>query len=216
MLIVSFRYEFLNNSGVEVEEKPNDSEVTTSSPPPPPVPGPRIRPEVREQHCKTLRLALHVWLDQYPEDFREPPNYPCLNQLEAFTHRIMPSSELDDKVKRKGVHIRRPPPPPPPSSLSSLPPPGCEAPPSSKSRHKSPPPLVLKSAHSESSIIPSVARGLVGGSNGNGPPPLPPKPAARSSSHPPAPFYTDFLDIPDQIFAQQLTRMDCVSWFFFF
>ena len=58
----------------------------------------RIRPEVREQHCKTLRLALHVWLDQYPEDFKEPPNYPCLNQLEAFTQRIMPGSELDEKV----------------------------------------------------------------------------------------------------------------------
>ena len=59
----------------------------------------RIRPEVREQHCKTLRLALHVWLDQYPEDFKEPPNYPCLNQLEAFTQRIMPGSELDEKVE---------------------------------------------------------------------------------------------------------------------
>ena len=67
----------------------------------------RIRPEVREQHCKTLRLALHVWLDQYPEDFKEPPNYPCLNQLEAFTQRIMPGSELDEKVQYVlVVHMR--------------------------------------------------------------------------------------------------------------
>ena len=71
---------------------PSAATVTTSSR------AVRIRPEVREQHCKTLRLALHVWLDQYPEDFKEPPNYPCLNQLEAFTQRIMPGSELDEKV----------------------------------------------------------------------------------------------------------------------
>ena len=53
---------------------------------------------MRDQHCKTLRLALHVWLDQFPEDFRDPPNYPCLSQLEAFCQRIMPGSELDEKV----------------------------------------------------------------------------------------------------------------------
>jgi len=51
------------------------------------------------QHCKTLRQALHVWLDQYPEDFREPPNFPCLSQLEDFVQRTMPNSELDVKVK---------------------------------------------------------------------------------------------------------------------
>ena len=112
------RYEFLNNSGVvggggggSSPDDVTNSEVTVSSPSSSTASVPsaatvttassravRIRPEVREQHCKTLRLALHVWLDQYPEDFKEPPNYPCLNQLEAFTQRIMPGSELDEKV----------------------------------------------------------------------------------------------------------------------
>ena len=50
--------------------------------------------------------------------------------------------------------------------------------------------------------------GPVSGSNGA--PPLPPKPANRNG--PPVPFFTDILDIPDQIFAQQLTRMDCVKY----
>ncbi len=65
-----------------------------------------IRESVREQHRKTLRQALHVWLDQYPEDFHEPPNYPCLSQLEGFSARVMPDSELDQKVRRKGRELR--------------------------------------------------------------------------------------------------------------
>ena len=98
LIFFCYRYEFLHNCGNVVEERPNNSEVTTSSPPPPPPATPRIREDVRDQHCKTLRLALHVWLDQFPEDFRDPPNYPCLSQLEAFCQKIMPGSELDEKV----------------------------------------------------------------------------------------------------------------------
>jgi hypothetical protein len=37
--------------------------------------------ERAEQHRRTLRQALHVWLDQFPEDFCEPPNFPCLSHL---------------------------------------------------------------------------------------------------------------------------------------
>ncbi len=54
---------------------------------------------LREQHRKTLRQAIHVWLDQYPADFHEPPNYPCLSHLEKFCARVMPESELDLKVR---------------------------------------------------------------------------------------------------------------------
>lgn len=57
-----------------------------------------MREAIRDQNRKTLRQSIHVWLDQYPEDFQEPPNYPCLNQLETFTSRVMPDSELDQKV----------------------------------------------------------------------------------------------------------------------
>ncbi|XP_023320057.1 ral guanine nucleotide dissociation stimulator isoform X2 [Eurytemora carolleeae] len=62
--------------------------------------------ERSEQHRRTLRQALHVWLDQFPEDFNEPPNYPCLTQLETFCRKIMPGSELDTKVQRKGKLLR--------------------------------------------------------------------------------------------------------------
>ena len=57
-----------------------------------------MREASRDSHRKTLRQTLHVWLDQYPEDFQEPPNYPCLTQLETFCSRVMPDSELDLKV----------------------------------------------------------------------------------------------------------------------
>ena len=59
-----------------------------------------MRESIRDQSRKTLRQALHLWLDQYPEDFKESPNFPCLGQLEAFCARVMPDSELDQKVSR--------------------------------------------------------------------------------------------------------------------
>ena len=91
---------------------------------------------MREQHCRTLRQALHVWLDQFTEDYDDPPNYPCLTQLEAFCRRMLPNTELDIKVHRKASQIRRPPEPqPPPHKLGY---------PSSAGR---PPPLLLKSAN---------------------------------------------------------------------
>jgi len=64
-------------------------------------------PERVEQNRRTLRQALHVWLDQFPEDYREPPNFPCLSHLENFCQRIMPGSELDNKVQRKAPIIRK-------------------------------------------------------------------------------------------------------------
>ncbi|XP_072156546.1 ral guanine nucleotide dissociation stimulator-like 1 isoform X2 [Bemisia tabaci] len=56
---------------------------------------------VTEQHRKTLVLALHVWLDTYPEDFRDPPLHPTLHQLLFFTQHHLPGSELEAKVKHK-------------------------------------------------------------------------------------------------------------------
>merc|ERR1719270_2384860 len=64
-------------------------------------------PERVEQYRRTMRQALHVWLDQFPEDYMEPPNFPCLSHLETFCRRVMPGSELDAKVQRKGKIIRK-------------------------------------------------------------------------------------------------------------
>jgi len=89
----------------------------------------------------------------------------------------------------------------------------------------------LKSSHSASDVSSSilssasiVTRGLIGGSGGAGatgiggssgkdPPPLPPKPIQHHRSNGQifvtASGYGDILEIPDGLFAQQLTKMDC-------
>jgi ral guanine nucleotide dissociation stimulator-like 1 len=50
---------------------------------------------------RTLVLALHVWLDSYPEDFRAPPTHPTLHQLLYFCHQHLPESELEVKVRHR-------------------------------------------------------------------------------------------------------------------
>ncbi|KAL1491225.1 hypothetical protein ABEB36_011854 [Hypothenemus hampei] len=57
--------------------------------------------EQREQHKKTLISALHVWLDSYPEDFKEPPDYPALRLLLEFSDEFLPNTELDAKVRHR-------------------------------------------------------------------------------------------------------------------
>ncbi|XP_018571237.1 ral guanine nucleotide dissociation stimulator-like 1 isoform X4 [Anoplophora glabripennis] len=59
------------------------------------------RPDQHEQHRKTLISALHVWLDSYPEDFRDPPNHSALRQLLHFCEEYLPSTELDAKVRHR-------------------------------------------------------------------------------------------------------------------
>ncbi|XP_028132821.1 ral guanine nucleotide dissociation stimulator-like 1 isoform X2 [Diabrotica virgifera virgifera] len=59
------------------------------------------KPDYHEQHRKTLISALHVWLDSYPEDFKDPPNHPALRQLLHFCEEYLPSTELDAKVRHR-------------------------------------------------------------------------------------------------------------------
>ncbi|GBP62803.1 Ral guanine nucleotide dissociation stimulator-like 1 [Eumeta japonica] len=54
--------------------------------------------DTAQQHRKTLVACLHVWLDTYPEDFRNPPHHPALQQLLTFTQIHLPGSELHTKV----------------------------------------------------------------------------------------------------------------------
>ncbi|XP_068174998.1 ral guanine nucleotide dissociation stimulator-like 1 isoform X2 [Antennarius striatus] len=40
-----------------------------------------------------LASTLRAWLDQCPEDFQEPPDYPCLHRLMAYLRSALPGSE---------------------------------------------------------------------------------------------------------------------------
>ncbi|KAG5276322.1 hypothetical protein AALO_G00130600 [Alosa alosa] len=49
--------------------------------------------ETRGAVRNALASILRAWLDQCPEDFQEPPDYPCLQRVLAFLQRALPSSE---------------------------------------------------------------------------------------------------------------------------
>ncbi|XP_050530881.1 ral guanine nucleotide dissociation stimulator isoform X2 [Daktulosphaira vitifoliae] len=51
-----------------------------------------------DPHKKTVVSALHVWLDSYPEDFRDPPLHTCLRCLRSFTFLYLPKTELHIKA----------------------------------------------------------------------------------------------------------------------
>ena len=197
----TFRYEELchQDAGQLDEDEPLDRcqvKVTTA----PARPRLRIREDVREQHCKTLRQALHVWLDQFTEDYDDPPNYPCLTQLEAFCRKMLPNTELDIKVHRKASQIRRPPEPQPPPHKLGYP----------NSQAGRPPPLLLKSANliNNNSVH---MHGYAKESSSdylNHPQASPASETVGSGS---SSQFSDFTEIPESLFARQLTRMDCVS-----
>ncbi|TNN46610.1 Ral guanine nucleotide dissociation stimulator-like 1 [Liparis tanakae] len=42
---------------------------------------------------RALASILRSWLDQCPEDFQEPPDYPCLHKLTDYLRRTLPGSE---------------------------------------------------------------------------------------------------------------------------
>ncbi|XP_047472834.1 ral guanine nucleotide dissociation stimulator-like isoform X2 [Penaeus chinensis] len=67
----------------------------------------KIPPHLREDHKKALRLTLQVWLDAYPEDFRDPPKFTCLQQLREFTRANLPDSDLNIKVGYKLEKMRK-------------------------------------------------------------------------------------------------------------
>lgn len=40
-------------------------------------------------------------MDRYPEDFKEPPHHPALNQLLNFCEEHLPVTELEAKVRHR-------------------------------------------------------------------------------------------------------------------
>uniref|UniRef100_A0A087YI62 Ral guanine nucleotide dissociation stimulator-like 1 n=1 Tax=Poecilia formosa TaxID=48698 RepID=A0A087YI62_POEFO len=66
-----------------VEE--NDQEGTESSE--------AIRKRLSLCTDSALASILRAWLDQCPEDFQEPPDYPCLHRLMEYLRKALPGSE---------------------------------------------------------------------------------------------------------------------------
>lgn len=45
-----------------------------------------------------ISSILGTWLDQYAEDFNQPPGFPCLKQLVAYVQLNMPGSDLERRA----------------------------------------------------------------------------------------------------------------------
>uniref|UniRef100_A0A665V1J6 Ral guanine nucleotide dissociation stimulator-like 1 n=1 Tax=Echeneis naucrates TaxID=173247 RepID=A0A665V1J6_ECHNA len=56
-----------------------------------------ISPYTASRNIQCLHSALasilRAWLDQCPEDFQEPPDYPCLHRLMDYLRKALPGSE---------------------------------------------------------------------------------------------------------------------------
>ena len=50
---------------------------------------------------RTIKSVISVWMDTYPDDFREDPDYLCLQTLIKFSERHLPDSDLSSRAKHK-------------------------------------------------------------------------------------------------------------------
>lgn len=63
--------------------------------------------EHHDIQLRTIKSVLSVWMDSFPEDFRDPPNYPCLHTLESFAKQHIPESDLSVRVRHKIDKFRK-------------------------------------------------------------------------------------------------------------
>ncbi|XP_021495423.2 ral guanine nucleotide dissociation stimulator isoform X1 [Meriones unguiculatus] len=52
----------------------------------------------QDQLKNAISSILGTWLDQYSEDFCQPPDFPCLRQLVAYVQLNMPGSDLERRA----------------------------------------------------------------------------------------------------------------------
>ncbi|XP_034885782.1 ral guanine nucleotide dissociation stimulator-like isoform X2 [Mirounga leonina] len=53
-----------------------------------------------EQRNMAISSILGTWLDQYPQDFFQPPEFPCLNVLLTYMGLHVPGSDLERRAQR--------------------------------------------------------------------------------------------------------------------
>uniref|UniRef100_H9G9W7 Ras-GEF domain-containing protein n=1 Tax=Anolis carolinensis TaxID=28377 RepID=H9G9W7_ANOCA len=56
-------------------------------------------PENKTGLRTAMASVLKAWLIQCPEDFRGPPDHPCLQKLLAYLTQVMPGSELEGRAQ---------------------------------------------------------------------------------------------------------------------
>lgn len=68
----------------------------------------KLKQQVRESHRRTIKTVLGVWLENYSEDFYDPPHHLILKSLYHFADQQMKDGELGQKIKkiRQGFRVR--------------------------------------------------------------------------------------------------------------
>ncbi|KAB7495696.1 Ral guanine nucleotide dissociation stimulator-like 1 [Armadillidium nasatum] len=66
-----------------------------------------IPPHLHEAHKKAIRLTLQVWLDTYIDDFRDPPLFSSLSQIQEFAKVYLPDSDLSIKINHKMNKLKK-------------------------------------------------------------------------------------------------------------
>ncbi|CAG5124735.1 unnamed protein product, partial [Candidula unifasciata] len=63
--------------------------------------------ELYETQHRSLKSVVFVWLDTYPEDFHDSPDYICLHVLDKFAREYAPGTDIGRKVKEKLAAFRQ-------------------------------------------------------------------------------------------------------------
>ncbi|CAL1271793.1 unnamed protein product [Larinioides sclopetarius] len=67
----------------------------------------QISSETKDQHKRTLEKVLLVWLDMYPEDFYEPPQYLGLLKVKDIAAKYIPGGALELRAKHRLLKYKR-------------------------------------------------------------------------------------------------------------
>uniref|UniRef100_A0A8C5G4W4 Ral guanine nucleotide dissociation stimulator-like n=1 Tax=Gouania willdenowi TaxID=441366 RepID=A0A8C5G4W4_GOUWI len=67
----------------------------------------RVSPDDCTELRNTVSSILGAWLDQYSEDFWNPPNHDCLHQLLSYLHLHFPGSDLERRARNLLAHFHR-------------------------------------------------------------------------------------------------------------
>ncbi|KAK3088008.1 hypothetical protein FSP39_013341 [Pinctada imbricata] len=63
--------------------------------------------EINEVQQRTVKSVISVWMDTYPDDFRDDPDYVCLCTLEEFSQKYIPDSDLATRARHKMEKFQR-------------------------------------------------------------------------------------------------------------
>ncbi|XP_069922734.1 ral guanine nucleotide dissociation stimulator isoform X2 [Oryctolagus cuniculus] len=166
----------------------------------------------QDQLKNAISSILGTWLDQYSEDFCQPPDFPCLKQLVAYVQLNMPGSDLERRAHLLLAQLEDPERgDPEPEALSPAPVPALAPSPEPEPDAVLAPVLDLQPAPAPAAELAAELEAALSqtleldAAPGPGPPLEPPWAAAEDGLSPEKPR---LLVFPPELVAEQFTLMD--------